>query len=144
MLDLGVKIDGDYAISSSQKLIAEYQFSETGVTKPVGLNEPPLFNSIKRVLDTHAGYVEYNRSSKQTNIALGVRATNYPKFSKTFIEPLVNASWQFLENVRLRLLGELKHQATTQIIQQSNDFLGIIRRRWVIANNDDIAIVQSR
>lgn len=49
-----------------------------------------------------------------------------------------------LENVGLPLLGELKHQATTQIIQQSNDFLGIIRRRWVIANNDDVAIVQSR
>lgn len=144
VLDLGIKLDGIYSLSVSQKLRAGYQFNETGVTNAINVNTPPFYKFVKKVLRSHAGYLEYNRTSNSSNLAFGLRATNYPKFSETFIEPRVNASWQFLENFRLHLLGELKHQATSQIIQQSNDFLGIIKRRWVIANNDDVAVLQSQ
>ncbi|WP_271855282.1 TonB-dependent receptor plug domain-containing protein [Patiriisocius marinus] len=144
VLDLGLKLDGTYSLSTSQKLLAGYQFNETGVTNAVNVNAPPLFNFIKSVLRVHAIYAEYSRKNETTNIAVGFRATTYPKLSETFIEPRLNASWQLLDNFRLHLLGELKHQSTSQIIQQSNDFLGIIKRRWVIANNDDVAILQSQ
>ena len=144
VLDLGLKLDGVYSLSSSKNLLVGYQFNETGVTNSVRVNAPPLFNLITEVVISHAGYIEYNQSTKTTNLALGFRTTNYPEFSKTFLEPRLNASWKFLDGFRLHLLGELKHQATSQIIQQSNDFLGIIKRRWVIVNNDDVAMVQSQ
>lgn len=144
VVDLGLKLDGTYTLSGSKKLFVGYHFNETGVTNAVHLNTPPVFNFIKEVLISHAGYAEINQTSQNINIAAGLRVTNYPKLSETFIEPRVNASWKFFKNFRLHLSGELKHQATSQIIQQSDDFLGVVKRRWVIANNDDVDVVQSR
>ena len=44
----------------------------------------------------------------------------------------------------MELLGEIKSQATTQVIDLQNDFLGVEKRRWVLANDDDIPIVESK
>ncbi len=41
-------------------------------------------------------------------------------------------------------MGEFKSQTTSQIIDLQNDFLGIEKRRWILANNDDIPIIKSK
>ena len=38
----------------------------------------------------------------------------------------------------------MKSQTTTQIIDFQNDFLGVEKRRWVMANNDDIPVITSQ
>src|SRR5690606_34746020 len=42
------------------------------------------------------------------------------------------------------ILGEFKHQTTSQIINFQNDFLGIEKRRWQLSNTDDIPIMMSK
>lgn len=41
-------------------------------------------------------------------------------------------------------MGEVKSQATTQIIDLQEDFLGVEKRRWMLANNKDIPVMTSR
>lgn len=41
-------------------------------------------------------------------------------------------------------MGEVKSQATTQIIDLQEDFLGVEKHRWMLANNKDIPVMTSR
>ena len=65
------------------------------------------------------------------------------KFSDIYFEPRISFSQRFLSNFRIELLGELKSQTTSQIIDLQNDFLGVEKRRWVLSNNEDIPIIKS-
>ncbi len=112
----------------------------------------PLFRSyIKEVLRTHSGFTElkFASNSKLTNLRLGIRLNYIDKFSKTLIEPRLSFNQSFLDYFRLEILGELKSQTTSQIIDLQNDFLGIEKRRWVLANdntntNNPIPIIKSK
>jgi hypothetical protein len=42
------------------------------------------------------------------------------------------------------VLGEFKHQNTSQVINFQNDFLGIEKRRWILANENDIPVIKSK
>lgn len=79
----------------------------------------------KEGLRSSAGHPELGYSNKQTNISAGMRATHYGTFDITEIEPRVSASLKGKKYFSLVLLGELKHQASTQIIDRQNDFLGL-------------------
>jgi len=66
------------------------------------------------------------------------------KFRKFLVEPRLSLNHEFLRWFHLEVLGEFKHQNTSQIINFQNDFLGVEKRRWQLSNNDDIPIIQSR
>ncbi|MGD9329349.1 MAG: TonB-dependent receptor, partial [Cyclobacteriaceae bacterium] len=51
---------------------------------------------------------------------------------------------KFLKYFSLEVLGEFKSQTTAQIIDRQNDFLGVEKRRWILANNEDIPIITSK
>ncbi len=44
----------------------------------------------------------------------------------------------------MEVLGEYKHQNTSQVINFQNDFLGIEKRRWQLSNDADIPVVHSK
>jgi hypothetical protein len=49
-----------------------------------------------------------------------------------------------LDDFTFEVLGEFKHQNTSQIINFQNDFLGIEKRRWQLTNDQDIPIIRSK
>ncbi|MCB0436315.1 MAG: TonB-dependent receptor, partial [Mangrovimonas sp.] len=107
----------------------------------------PRFKSyIKEVVRTHSVYSElkYLSSNLNTNVKVGARANYYEKFDVYKLEPRVSFSQRFLNYFRFELLGELKTQTTSQIIDLQNDFLGIEKRRWILANNESIPIIESK
>ena len=53
-------------------------------------------------------------------------------------------NYQLAKGFNVEILGELKHQNTSQVINFQNDFLGIEKRRWQLSNNQDIPIIESR
>lgn len=114
-----------------------YQFSEIGVGNLGDVNDPLFKSYVKEVLRTHAVYVESSLFPhlKSTNLILGVRANYFDKFDSYSLEPRFNFHQKFLKNFTFELLGELKSQTTSQIIDLQKDFLGIENRRWVLANN---------
>ena len=59
-------------------------------------------------------------------------------------EPRFAITQRFKKNFYVELLGEIKSQTTTQVIDLQNDFLGVEKRRWILANEDDIPIVTSK
>lgn len=146
VFDTGLRIENYHQSTSSFQWNYGYQFNEVGVTNVTDVNRPPFFRLVKEVVQSHAGYGEFHfkDTKNRTRITGGLRNTYYPEFDRHLLEPRLSANYKLSNGLEATLLGELKHQATSQIIDLPNDFLGIERRKWVVANKADVPIVQSK
>jgi hypothetical protein len=144
VLDTGIKLDAGYPLTDHLDLSVGYQFFETGVSNLEDINNPPFRRLIKKVIRSHAGYSELNYSRQGTLLRLGLRANYIEKFNRWLPEPRVAFSQSLLRHFTLELLGEYKHQTATQIIDLQTDFLGVEKRRWVLADGQEIPVMTSR
>ncbi|WP_299762364.1 TonB-dependent receptor plug domain-containing protein [uncultured Dokdonia sp.] len=146
VLDTGVKLNTNYKIRNGIHWINGYQFFEVGVTNLEDIDNPPFRSNVKEVLRNHAIYSEFHitTKSKKTDLKTGVRANYFGKFDRLLIEPRLSVSQEFLSDFKVEILGELKSQTTSQIIDRQNDFLGVESRRWVLANDSTIPIIKSK
>lgn len=140
------KFDINFTPNHQLKLHAGYQFSEVGISNLEDVNNPVFRSYIKEVIRSHALYAETNllSSNVKTNLKLGIRVNHLPKFNMLYNEPRLSFSQRFLNDFRVEILGEFKSQTATQIIDLQNDFLGIEKRRWILANNNDIPVLKSK
>ncbi len=144
--DGAIKLDIDYNFNNQLRFNAGYQFSEIGISNLADVNNPVYRSYIKEVIRSHAIYAETNLLSynANTNLKLGGRFNYFQKFNMFLAEPRLSFSQRFLNYFRFEILGEFKSQTTSQIIDLQNDFLGIEKRRWVLANNDNRPITKSK
>lgn len=145
VFDGGLKLHFYYTLNSNLSMLGGYQFTEVGISNFEDVNNPPFRRFVKEVIRTHAIFNElkFSSNSNSTKVKIGVRANYIEKFSKTLIEPRLSFSQRFFDYFRLEILGELKSQTTSQIIDLQNDFLGVEKRRWILSNDDDIPIIKS-
>nr|WP_237692850.1 TonB-dependent receptor plug domain-containing protein [Mangrovimonas futianensis] len=141
-----IKFESDYLIHPNLKLTGGYQFFETGISNLEDINNPDFRRYIKEVLRSHAIYAEgsFQTKNHQTYFKPGVRFNYIPKFDKFLLEPRLRFGQRFLNHFRLEVLGELKSQNTSQVIDLQQDFLGIEKRRWILANDTSVPIIRSR
>lgn len=141
-----LKLHSNWFINDQFKLTSGYQFFETGVSNLEEVDNPFFKSYIKEVLRTHSIYFElqYLCDNLNTNIKFGGRLNYFDKFDTYTIEPRVSFSQRFWNYFRFELLGEVKSQTTSQVIDLQNDFLGIEKRRWVLANNQEVPIIKSK
>lgn len=138
------KVDASYRFSSQLKLWGGYHFTETGIRNSVFVSAPYFKRSVKEVIRTHSLYSEGSYQSNSTFIRLGVRINHYDKLNDTKIEPRLSINQYLNDAISVKVMGEVKSQATTQIIDLQEDFLGVEKRRWMLANNKDIPVMTSR
>ncbi|WP_299216334.1 TonB-dependent receptor [uncultured Dokdonia sp.] len=144
--ETGIKLQTAYTFNNRLSLHSGYQVVETEVTNLNDIDEP-LFRELRsNVVRTHAVFsqIAYKSADKNTRINAGGRFTYIDKFEKILVEPRLSINHQFWDYFSLEALGEFKHQNTSQFINFQNDFLGIERRRWQLANDDDIPVIESK
>lgn len=147
VIDGSAKLDINYKYNSNLKFNSGYQFIEVGISNLEDVNNPVFRSFIRDVVRSHSVYAEasFLSNDAKTKLNFGNRINYFPKFSKTLFEPRLSFSQRFLNSFRLELLGELKSQTTTQIIDLQNDFLGIENRRWVLSNNEtDTEVINNK
>lgn len=146
VFDSGLKLHVNYELDKNLNYKGGYQFSEVGISNLEDVNNPVFRRYIKEVLRTHSLFneVKFSSNSKHTTARIGLRTNYIEKFSEFYIEPRISISQKFLDHFRLEILGELKSQTTSQIIDLQNDFLGIEKRRWILANNTTIPVIESK
>ena len=144
--DGGLKLHAKYKLDETLGYFGGYQFSEVGISNLEDVLNPNYRKKEKKVLRTHAIFneIKFLSKSKKTSARLGIRSNYIEKFSEFYFEPRVSFSQKFLNHFRLEVLGEIKSQSTSQIIDLQNDFLGIEKRRWILANNATIPVLESR
>ena len=145
VLDLGFKIQNTHQISDNLTFKNGYQFNEIGVTNSDQINNPIFSRIITEVVRSHAliGEITTKSESKKTFLKTGIRANYFEKFNTIVIEPRFVLNQQISENLNVEILGELKSQSISQVIDLQQDFLGIEKRRWTLANNNTIPVQKS-
>jgi len=143
--ETSVKLKADYRLSDSFTFLNGYHFVETEVTNLDDVDNPIFRERISEVVRTHGLFsqVAFRSKNTKTNLVTGFRLNYIDKFSKTIFEPRFSFNQRFLDYFTFEVLGELKHQNTSQVINFQNDFLGIEKRRWQLSNDEDIPIIRS-
>ncbi len=146
VVDTGIKLSSSYDIRDNFNWSNGYQFLEVGISNLQDVNNPVFRSYIKEVIRSHAAFSELGFISNNFNTYLkaGIRGTYFEKFGDFLLEPRLSFNQRFLNNFKFEVLGEFKSQTTAQIIDLQNDFLGIEKRRWILANNEDIPIIKSK
>ena len=144
--ETGIRAIGRKNLSETLEWGSGYHFVETKVTNLDDVDNPIFRRLIGEVLRTHGLFSEihWNSPDRRTSVNGGVRVNYLDKFRKFLVEPRLSLNHEFLQWFHLEVLGEFKHQNTSQIINFQNDFLGVEKRRWQLSNNDDIPIIRSR
>lgn len=146
VLESSLKIDSKYLLSDKFTWYNGYQFIETGITNIQDVNNPIFRSEVKEVLRSQAIFsqIGYESNHSKTNLKFGLRLNYLAKFDVFLLEPRVSLSQQLLDDFTFEILGEIKHQTTTQVIEFQNDFLGVENRRWILVNDENIPIIKSK
>nr|WP_321233112.1 TonB-dependent receptor plug domain-containing protein [uncultured Psychroserpens sp.] len=144
--ETSVKFKTNYKINNKLQFLNGYHFVETKITNLDDVDNPRFRSLISEVVRTHGLFSQLNYKSlnSKTNLNFGLRHNYIDKFRKHILEPRLTFVHQFLNNFSVEVLGEFKHQNTSQIINFQNDFLGIEKRRWQLSNDLDIPVIRSK
>ncbi|WP_264547966.1 TonB-dependent receptor [Flavobacterium sp. N2820] len=145
ILDTGIKLQNSHILSDKFTFLNGYQFNEIGIRNVDIVNTPVFSRKIKEVLKNHALIAElkYRSANDKFNGRIGFRQNYIQEFSTFIFEPRIQLNYKFTPFFQLEIMGESKHQTTSQIVDLQQDFLGIEKRRWTLSNNEDIPIVKS-
>ncbi|WP_273565821.1 TonB-dependent receptor [Maribacter halichondriae] len=135
--ETGVKLESQYQLTDEWQIMVGYQYIDSKVTNLDSIDNPRFKRLEGEVLRTHAGFTQlgYVSKDKMTTLNAGVRYNYLDKLKKHLLEPRFSFNQRFLNSFNLEILGEFKHQNTSQIINFQNDFLGIEKRRWRLSND---------
>jgi len=144
-----IKAEFSYQISDQLRWEAGYQFLETGITNTTEVNQPPFQSRIKNLLYSHALYAEgsYQGMDQRLFARAGLRLnylSNPRDFDQFLLEPRLSLHYRLSEHLGLELLGELKSQATHQLVDLEQNFLGIEKRRWILSDGESLPVATSR
>ncbi|MCD2259952.1 TonB-dependent receptor plug domain-containing protein [Psychroserpens luteolus] len=144
--ETSLKLMTNYKVHDNLQWLNGYHFVETKVTNLDDVDTPRFRLLVSEVVRTHALFsqLNYRSSDRKTNLNFGLRHNYIDKFRKHILEPRLAFNHKFLNNFSVELLGEFKHQNTSQIINFQNDFLGIEKRRWQLSNDADIPVIRSK
>lgn len=144
--DYGLRFDVSKTTGNNTELRGGYQFNEVGVTNFEDVTNPNFTSLSKEIIRTHAIFGETERYSKSRNtyIRLGARISYFEKLKELVIEPRFAFNQKISDEFRIEVLGELKSQSITQVIDLQQDFFGIEKRRWQLSNLEDSPLVRSQ
>ena len=145
VLDLGFQLKNSHQISKTILFNNGYQFDEIGVTNFDEINSPFFSRKSISVLRTHSIIAEgiFETENKKTFVKAGLRGNYFASIKTFLIEPRIQFNQALSKTIHLEILGEQKSQTLSQIIDLQQDFLGIEKRRWTLANNTTNPIQKS-
>lgn len=146
VLNKGFRIKHAFIPATKIKINAGYQFDETSIINTDEVDNPPFLRKSTEVSRSHALIAEglYESENKKTQLQIGLRSNYFEKFALFRFEPRLAFSQTLSQAWKFDLQAELKSQTLSQVIDVQDDFLGIEKRRWVLANDKDIPVQKSR
>ncbi|MDO6853486.1 carboxypeptidase-like regulatory domain-containing protein [Cellulophaga lytica] len=147
VLENGLKVNTKYQLTDNIKLINGYQLIETGIINFTNVTQPPYKKNIKGVIRAHSIFSEIDYQTIKLKARAGARVNyieNINTFKRWIVEPRLNINYNVATNFNASLLGEFKSQTTNQIIDLEQNFLGVEKRRWILADEDELPVTTSK
>ena len=146
ILDAGLKLSNITAVEPGVWVKYGYQYNELSIKNRDMVNTPDYSRTEKNILRTHAliGELQYDPEDEKFYTLFGLRANYLEQFSMMLLEPRVQLNYTFNNRWKIEVLTEVKSQSTSQLAEVQQDFLGVEKRRWVLANDEDIPVQRSK
>lgn len=142
VVETSLKFITNLAISKVLNWKNGYHYTNTGISN---LDENDTTSVTNKIAD-HGLFssLQFRSDDAKTTIDGGLRVDYITQFDTFLVEPRLNINHRFSREFTLQILGEFKHQNTSQIVNFQSDFFGIESRRWQLANDNDIPIIKSK
>jgi hypothetical protein len=143
--DSGFRFSDSNQLTSLFTLHTGYQFNQTEIDN-IDIADSAVSNrTINQVLRTHAfiGELEHSPEVEKIYARAGLRFNYIEQLKTIYIEPRLQFNYSIDHAWQAELLAEQKSQTTSQVVELQNDFLGIEKRRWVLANDIDVPVQRS-
>ena len=142
--DLGeteIKSEVSYRFTKGFLATAGFSYTDTNVANAVD-----SIATSDNVLVRNAYFLnaQWKFNNERTILSVGSRLTSYSELNKTYIEPRLSIFQKITPKLHLTLTGEQKNQGVLQFTDVENPFLGVENKRWILANNDDLPIMESQ
>ena len=149
VIEKAFRLNTNFKLNSNLDWLNGYQLTETSIGNFTDVTQPPFSVNVKDIVKTHAFFTELGYISKNEKLHLrgGTRLNYYDNpdtFNEFIIEPRINLNYAFTRELKVMVLGEFKSQATNQVIDLEQNFLGIEKRRWILSNGESLPIIKSR
>ena len=147
--ETAVKLNTRYALSNRFDWLNGYQYSETAITNATDVTQPPFQSNVRNIIRGQALFSEisYTANDRKLFARGGVRLNqleNPDSFTEVLVEPRLSLNYALTRNLKMQLSGEFKSQATNQIIDLEQNFLGIEKRRWIVSDGENLPITKSK
>jgi len=145
IFDVSFRLKNSHQLSEKFQFNNGYQFNSISIKNYDYVNNPPFSRIDNRNLNVHAliGEIQYTSKNSKLKTNFGFRGNYIEQFKTFLIEPRLQLNYILSRVLKLEVLAERKSQTSTQIVDLSQDFLGIEKRRWTLSNNDDIPILKN-
>lgn len=146
LAETAFKISSKWKLNERFELNSGYEFSSTTSRDAEADEEITNEDLIENRLNVNNLFssLRYQSSSRKTLVHLDARINYFNDFDILLAEPRLSFNQQFLKNFSVEVLGELKSQYLSQIVNFQNDFLGIENRKWQLADQFNFPITKSR
>lgn len=143
ILDFGFKWKNKHQFSDQFTYNYGYQFNEVGIRNSDQINSPIFERTVKRVQNLHALVNEISLQTNRWFSSIGLRVNYADKFTQWYLEPRWNVKYRLNKKISIAVLGEIKNQFSSQIIDLQQDFFGLEKRRWILADETNIPVINS-
>lgn len=143
VLDRGISLDHQIHYPQGYAINLGYQASYISIENSDEINIPETYRKTRETLGSQALSLQFNWRRDYLNLSAGVRQNHFASYGHFRTEPRFAVSYQWKNGFKIGLLGESKSQAAHQEIEQRQDFFGIEKRRWHMANGQDVPLIKS-
>ncbi|HEX8563054.1 MAG TPA: TonB-dependent receptor [Flavobacterium sp.] len=145
VLDTGLRFEYRYKLNDKVHLDSGYQYNEVGITNKDVVNIPELARKNRDVLRTHALITEaaFSDANNKFSATAGLRLNYFENFVDVRLEPRLLIGYSIAPELKLELAGELKSQTLSQVVDLQQDFLGLEKRRWMLADDANFPVQKS-
>jgi hypothetical protein len=144
--DFGLQWNNMYQWNRQFQLAGGWQQQVVSVLNSDEINSPFYLRTNTNVLKSYTLFAEgtFQSANEKHRLQLGIRNTYFDPLATLSVEPRLQYNYAFDKVWSIELLGEKKTQTLSQTIDLQQDFLGIEKHRWVIANNQSNPIQSSK
>jgi len=142
--DLGeteIKSEVSYLFTKGFLAAAGFSYTDTNVANAID-----SIATSDNVLVRNAYFLnaQWKFNNERTILSAGSRLTSYSELNETYIEPRLSIFQKITPKLHLTLTGEQKNQGVLQFTDVENPFLGVENKRWILANNVNLPILESQ
>jgi hypothetical protein len=145
--DFGISLQSTLKWNTDSTIFTGYDYVNNSVFYQIAFTEgveSEVDENEDKQLVSHSVFSEYEYRKEQFLIRAGIRANYFTSDQTINFEPRLHVEKNISDNWLLKASGEIKNQALSQLVLFDFNEIGVGNNIWILADNEEIPILNSR